>query len=126
MKNNIKITACDNQLILLAVVTEASYELCNIQSGNFMPVSVEISLEAGEYSGPIHANGVNTPIDITKTVKLPAGTYTLLYSGINWGGPYNFNFTFNGESYKLVDDPKNPLFGVIWNKGDNSIQFTVS
>lgn len=127
MSNTINITACDNQLVLFAVTGSASYEICNIQSGNYNTVLVDINLQAGDYAGPVDANGVNSAIDLpNQSVSLPAGTYTLLYSGINWGGPYNFKFTFGGVPYELTNDPSKPLFGVIWNKGDNEIQFTVA
>jgi hypothetical protein len=128
MSNTINITKCDNELILFAVNQDATdcYEICNIKSGNNNGVDVTINLESGsKASTPITANGVNKPIKSTNSCSLPAGKYTLLYSGLNWGGPYNFQFTFNGVTYELLNDPSKPLFGVIWNRGNNEIQFEI-
>ncbi|MDH7447651.1 hypothetical protein [Aquimarina sp. 2201CG14-23] len=127
MSNTIKITQCDNQLVLFAIPQGEgnSYQLCNIKSGNFNSVDVNLQIEAGSYSGGFDANGVGGPLNESGTVQLPAGEYTLVYAGLNWGGPYNFDFTFNGKPYILANDPKKPLYGVIWSKGDNGISFTV-
>lgn len=130
MSNTINITECDNELILYAVNEAATdcYEICNIKSGNTNSVDVTIDLQSGsQASAPITANGVSAPIKSTNPFSLPAGKYTLLYSGLNWGGPYNFEFTFSGypNPFKLKNDPSKPLFGVIWNRGDNGIQFEI-
>lgn len=100
--------------------------ICNIKSGNNNPVSVGIQLEAGSsFSGTVEANGVSSDINENVTVQLPAGEYSLVYTGLNWGGPYNFGFTFNNEKYSLTDDPSKPLTGAIWNLGNLDIKFSV-
>lgn len=130
MSNTIKITACDNQLILFAINEDASdcFEICNIKSGNYNSVDVVINLTEGTVGQTVTANGVNGPISMPDaSFSLPKGKYTLLYSGINWGGPYNFSFSLNGDTpYALSNDSKKPLFGVIWNQGNDSITFEIS
>ena len=74
------------------------------------------------------ANGVDSPISIPNgSFKLPSGTYALVYTGLNWGGPYQFKFTFNGETYWLEPDSipaGGQTEGAIWNRGMD-ITFTV-
>lgn len=128
MSNTINITECDNQLVLFAFNGSESYEICNIESGNFNSVDIQIQLEAStnnQFSGTINANGVNKPLNSSYTVQLPTGTYSLVYAGLNWGGPYNFEFTFNNKTYKLANDPQKPLEGIVWALGNNSISFDV-
>lgn len=124
--NNIEITACDNQLVIYAIQWGVCYEICNIKSGNNHAVQVGIQLEAGaSFSGTLEANGVNGALSEQKTVTLPAGEYSLVYTGLNWGGPYNFDFTFNGHQYQLQNDASKPLTGAIWNLGNLDLTFSV-
>jgi len=127
MSNTIKITACDNQLILFAInkAEDNCYELCNIKSGNNNSVDITLNIEDGTFQGTIEANGVNSNLNETKTVQLPAGEYYLVYAGVNWGGPYNFKFEFNNKTYELLNNANQPLEGVIWSLGNKHISFNV-
>lgn len=121
MSNTITITACDNELILLAYQWGGSFELMRILSGNSNPVNVTINIEAGPYQGTNVINGVNNPLGGTYTVSLPSGQYTLLPMGINWGGPQQFTMNLNGKQYALPYGPQGE--GLVWNPGP--ITFTV-
>jgi hypothetical protein len=129
MTNTIKITKCDNQLILLALTedTSSSYEICDIKSGCGNIVDLTINIDEGKYDGPIQFD-ISTPnkrLDKTSRVNLPKGNYILVYAGVNCGGPYNFHFSLNGTVSSLPNNEEKPLFGVIWSKGDNSLKFSV-
>jgi len=126
--NQIDITKCDNQLLLFAINSQdnnATYEICNIQSGNNNSVNVQIQLAAGAFSGTYRVNGLNTQLSESVTVKLPPGQYSLIYAGLNWGGPYNFQFSFNQVNYELLNNPNHNLEGVVWALGNKSIVFNV-
>ena len=100
--------------------------ICDYQSGYNNPVDIEIDIQAGAYSGALQGNGVGGSLNLpSEVMKLPSGTYSLVYVGINWGGPYNFDIEFNGQPFKLENDNAKPLVGAIWNKGDLGITFTV-
>jgi len=127
MPNIIEITACDNQLILIAIEENEgnSFELCNIKSGYNNQVRVKLQIEEGEFSGTVNANGTGRALNESVAIKLPKGKYSLVYAGLNWGGPYNFNFDFNNKNYNLKNNPNQPLTGVIWSQGNESITFEV-
>ncbi|TYP99443.1 hypothetical protein C7447_10139 [Tenacibaculum adriaticum] len=126
MSNTISIKKCDNQLILFAVNENESYEICNVQSGNFHSVDLDIEIKEGAFSGTyIPEGGTSKDLSGTTTVKIPKGNYSLVYVGLNWGGPYNFEFEFNGETYQLLNNPKKELEGAIWNLGNLQIAFDV-
>jgi hypothetical protein len=129
MSNTIEITACDNQLFVFAVNQKdqnQSYQICNIKSGNLHSVNVTVALAEGIFAGTYSQDGVNGNLDTNTTVNLPKGDYVLYYAGLNWGGPYNFEFTFNKDTFKLPNNPNQPLDGVIWSKGDNDITFSIA
>ncbi len=113
MSNTIKITAVDNELIVLAYHWTGSYELCRILSGNGMQVNVTLTLAQGEYMGPIVLNAVNNPLNLSLNVCLPVITdkYSLLLAGINWGGPAVFAASVNGTALSGTIAPGN---GVVW------------
>jgi hypothetical protein len=67
----IHVTACDNELYILASTPAGSSEICHLKSGYNNPVNYEV-----------------TPQSI-----LPPGNYTLTMIGINWGGPTAFKVT---------------------------------
>jgi len=67
----IHVTACDNELYILASTPAGSSEVCHLKSG---------------YNNPVEY--VVVPQSI-----LPAGAYTLIMVGINWGGPQAFKVT---------------------------------
>jgi len=129
--NSINITKCDNQLIIIAVNndnTNETVEICNIKSGNYN--SVDVTIDIVESTSPtnetITLDGLQQDLSGIYTVTVPAGNYSLIYSGINWGGPYNFEFTFNGETHKLINDTAKPLNGAIWNLGNLDLTFKVA
>ena len=64
----IHVTACDNELYILASTPAGSSEICHLKSG---------------YNNPVEY--VVVPQSI-----LPNGAYTLTMVGINWGGPQAF------------------------------------
>lgn len=125
MSNTIKISKCDNQLFLVAVNAQDSFLIAEIKSGYNQPVDISLEIEEGDYSGAFTAFGVRSPLRKNGSVSVPKGDYSLVYMGLNWGGPYNFDLNFNGETFKLENDPAKPLEGAIWNKGDLNITFTV-
>jgi len=101
MSNTITVTACDNELVILAYQVDASFELCQILSGNNQPVNVTLDLSPGTYQNTVVLNGVNQPLSQTITQNLPSGTYSLLVLGVNWGGPTQFTVNVNGTPYTL-------------------------
>jgi hypothetical protein len=115
MTNTINVTACDNELIILAYQWGCSYELCRIMSGNSNQVNVKMNLSAGFHSGPINLNGVNNPLNTQLDVFIPAGQYTLLMLGIDWGGPQQFTVNVNNKLYTLPYG--NQGDGLVWNSG---------
>jgi hypothetical protein len=64
----IQVTATDNELYILVLGVENTSEICHLKSGNFRSVDYIISPQA----------------------ILPPGAYTLIFIGINWGGPCIF------------------------------------
>jgi len=110
--NTFNITACDNELILIAYQWGASFQLATILSGNFNSVNVTLPITAGPYQGPVTLNGVNNPLSGTFPLNLPTGDYTLAVIGIDWGGPQQFSFTFNGTTYSLPSSTEGS--GVVW------------
>lgn len=101
MPNTINVTACDNELIVLAYQWGASFELCRILSGNNQPVNVTLNLQSGTYQGTIVLNGVNGPLSQNITQTLASGAYSLLLLGVDWGGPAQFTVNVNGSPYSL-------------------------
>ena len=111
MSNVIHVTACDNELIILAFNWNVSYELCRIESGNNNPVDVTIGLVPNAYVGPVNLSGITNPLKDTVTVAIPAGAYTIQVVGVNWGGPTSFKATLNGTAF--AGAPTNAV-GVVW------------
>ncbi|MBE0620225.1 MAG: hypothetical protein IH605_06505 [Burkholderiales bacterium] len=113
----IHITKCDNALTLVAwpQSDDVQYEICTILSGNGKSVDVTIPITAGEYQSGISLNGVGAPLSGSYPVSLPAGGYTLAVTGVNWGGPWNFSFTLNGQKYESSNASGD---GVVWLGGN--------
>jgi hypothetical protein len=103
--NTITVTACDNELIVLAYQPTGSYLLCDIQSGNVNAVNVTLTIQEGAYGGSILLNGVNSALSESMSVNLPAGEYSLMLLGINWGLATEFSVDVNGTTYALPRDP---------------------
>lgn len=101
MSNTITVTACDNELIVLAYQWGASFELCRILSGNNQPVNVTLNIQSGVYQGTIVLNGVNQPLNQTISQTLSSGAYSIQLLGVDWGGPSQFTVGVNGTSYTL-------------------------
>ena len=97
MATPVNVTACDNELIVIASTPAASSEVFRIKSGYNNPVSYQVDLAA----------------------ILSPGGYDLTMIGLNWGGPYNFLLTVNGTSYGASGNA-NP--GINWAE---TIQITV-
>lgn len=131
MTNTINITKCDNQLILVAINNDNAndtVEICNIKSGNNNTVDLIISIEEGvgnTIPATIELNGLQQDLSGSYPIKVPKGNYSLVYIGINWGGPYNFEFGFNNKPYKLLNKPAKPLNGAVWSLGNLDLKFSV-
>lgn len=77
MPTAVKVTACDNELYILASQWNGSSELLHIKSGNNDPVNSTFNLES----------------------VLPKGTWQITMVGINWGGPWAFKVSVGSNSY---------------------------
>ncbi|HYK21092.1 MAG TPA: hypothetical protein VEV42_10180 [Pyrinomonadaceae bacterium] len=119
MPNTIAVTACDNELIVLAYQWGASFELCRILSGNNQSVNVTLNIQPGTYQGTIVLNGVNQPLSQTITQTLASGAYSILLLGVDWGGPAQFTVSVNGTSYTLPLQQEGD--GLLFNKGPISM-----
>ena len=92
----LNVSAVDNELIVTATTPAGSSEVLHIKSGYGSPVSYHVNLH-----------------DI-----LPAGSYTLVFVGINWGGPSAFaaSLTTGGAVVNVpgtaVGSPT--AIGVVW------------
>lgn len=120
MANQIQVTACDNELVVLAYNSTSSFELCRILSGNNQPVNVNMNISAGVYEGTVVLNGVNQPLNVTFPPTIPSGAYSILLLGINWGGPTQFTVNVNGKPYTLPLNPSGPS-GLTFNPGPIAI-----
>jgi hypothetical protein len=118
MSNTIQISACDNELIILAYQEGVSYEIGRILSGNGEAVNVSLDLLAGDYVGGSLFNGINVPLDASITTYIPSGSYSLLFLGINWGGPSSFTVSVGGTA---VGGTVGQGLGLTWNPGPIAI-----
>ncbi len=120
MPSQITVTACDNELIVLATNGNASFELCRILSGYDMKVNVTLNVQPGAYQGPITMVGFLQPLNVTIPQYLAAGTYTLLLLGVDWGVQAQFAVNVNGTpyNYKLT---KTGQANLVFNPGPISI-----
>jgi hypothetical protein len=105
MASTISVSACDNELILVAFTFNASFELCRIQSGNNNPVDVRLDVTAGPYINSIVMNGLSGPLVVNDTQTIPSGSYQLLVFGINWGGPAQFTIYVDGNPHLMPLGP---------------------
>ena len=120
MGNSITVPAGDNELVIMAYTGSASYELCQILSGNNQPVNVTLTIQPGTYQNTIVLNGVNQPLKQTINQNLPSGTYSIQMLGVNWGGPTQFTASVNASTYALSINPNGPL-GLTFDSGPVSI-----
>ena len=119
MANTIQVTACDNELIVLAYQWGTSFELCRILSGNLQPVNVTLNITQGIYEGTIVLNGVNQPLNLAIPQTLAAGNYSILLLGVDWGGPAAFTVNVNGTPFTLTPQPTGD--GLVFSPGPISI-----
>ena len=77
MPTPVNVTACDNELYIMASQPAGSSELLHIKSGYGNPVSNTFNLES----------------------VLPKGTWQITMIGINWGGPWAFRISVGTNSY---------------------------
>ncbi len=110
MSNQIHISASDNEMYIIAYNWNGSYELAHVQSGNNNVVDLTITIEAGKYRKLGTFNGVNKPLSHKRNLKLPAGDYTLAAVCINWGGPMNCAYTFNGQIFTVPASSQEGIF----------------
>lgn len=92
MPTSVKITACDNELYILASQALGSSELIHVKSGFNNPVTDQFVLES----------------------ILPKGTWQITMIGINWGGPWAFKIIVGSNSYGN-SAPSGPV-GVVWSQ----------
>jgi hypothetical protein len=118
MSNTIQVSACDNELIILAYQGGVSYQVGRILSGNGQAVNVSINLLAGNYVGESLFNGINVPLGVSVNSYLPSGSYSLLFLGINWGGPSSFTASVGGTA---VGGTVGQGLGLTWNPGPIAI-----
>jgi hypothetical protein len=105
LSNLINVTACDNELLLIAYQDGGSYVLADIKSGNNQTVNVNLNIVSGQFDGTLTLNGVNSPLSDTYQVPLAPGSYSLIAVGVNWGGPTAFTFTLGGQQYSSGTAP---------------------
>jgi hypothetical protein len=99
MTASIKVSACDNELHVIASTPAFSAEICHISSGYNDPVAYAVNL------GSI----------------LPPGKYSLTMVGINWGGPakYAIAVTNNGTTTPYSFEKADAPAGVVWSQTVN-------
>lgn len=90
MATAIKVSACDNELYIVASTGAGTSEILHITSGFNDPVNYAVNL------GSI----------------LPPGKYDLTMVGINWGGPANFAVTVGATPFTF-NNPNAPV-GAVW------------
>jgi hypothetical protein len=119
MANQIQVTACDNELVVLAFTPSASFELCRILSGNTNSVSVTLNITPGVYEGTIVLDGVNQALNSTIPQTLASGTYSIQLLGLNWGDVTQFTGSVNSTPFNLPLQSANP--GLTFSPGPISI-----
>jgi hypothetical protein len=117
MPVQINITACDNELLVLAFQGNFSFELCRIVSGNSQNVNVTLNIQSGGFLGSSFLNGLLQPLNQQIFQYIPSGSYTLLLLGINWGGPQAFKVTVGGQAMNFTQTNS-----VLYTPGPISIQ----
>lgn len=98
MSNTINISACDNELFLIAYPNSGadSYTLAHVKSGYNYGVAVAITILSGDYTAVQEINGLNGAVNNAYTAYLPEGTYTIVAVCVNWGGPWAYSYNLNG------------------------------
>ncbi|TFF39742.1 hypothetical protein [Mucilaginibacter psychrotolerans] len=123
MSTTISVTACDNELIMVAYNTNdnsVSYELCRFLSGYHYSVNVPITVNVGPFLGTLQVNGLSGSINQPLNILLPQGSYNLLLIGINWGaGEASFKVTVNNQPFNYSNHGAQA--GVVWTPAPISI-----
>lgn len=90
----IQVTACDNELYIIAATPGMSSEICHLKSGYGNPVNYTVKPQS----------------------ILPPGPYNLIIVGINWGGPSAFKVTLTQSSGApiVLTAPANLPVGATW------------
>ena len=57
MSNTINITACDNEVFIIAYTAGGSYVLAHLNSGYNYQVNVTVTVELGDYTNVPYLNG---------------------------------------------------------------------
>jgi hypothetical protein len=89
MPTPVTVSACDNELYIIATQGAGSSELLHIKSGYGAPVSNTFNLEN----------------------ILPKGTWQITLVGINWGGPWAFKVKVGTNNYTPTGTG---TIGVVW------------
>ena len=94
---SIHVTACDNEIFLIATQADKSFLLANIKSGNNLSVDYTLQIKPGDFGGVKNVGSPDYPIEDTDTTTLPSGTYSLVVLGVDWGGSLeHFEVALNG------------------------------
>ncbi|WP_415395834.1 hypothetical protein [Sulfurimonas sp. CS5] len=108
--NQIHITACDNEMFLVASGTNSSAPICHIQSVNGFTVMVTINIKKGSAYSPItEINGLTGPINKTIDFIVPEETVYITPMCLNWSGPYDFKVKINNKDYNKKGNSSIPL-----------------
>lgn len=95
---NIAVSACDNELYLIALPSSST---TNFSGSEIAHIS----------------SGFNNPVNYSVTPQsiLPAGQYTLVMVGINWGGPQKFTVVLTtGGVPQTFTAPASTNIGANW------------
>ncbi|HEX8623211.1 MAG TPA: hypothetical protein VF718_14680 [Allosphingosinicella sp.] len=92
MATPVKISACDNELYMIATQGLGSSELIHVKSGFNNAVTDQFVLES----------------------ILPKGTWQITMVGINWGGPWAFKIMIGTNSYGQQSNTG--TVGVVWSQ----------
>lgn len=120
MSNFINVTACDNELIILAYQWGGSKELCKIRSSNNNIVDVAIQIVPGPFEGSKLLDGVNGTLSTKIITQLDPGDYQLVFLGLDWGGPQAFKLMVNEQFF--ASEPKEYGDGLVWHSPPVRIQ----
>lgn len=96
--NSINVSACDNELYVIACNSTISYQLCHILSGNSNLVDVVANITQGSYTEPATLNGVTSPLQKQYDVSIPSGTYSIMAVGIDWGGGQQIELSVTSDT----------------------------
>lgn len=114
MPTTVAITACDNELYVIAFNGNESYLVCRVMSGYYNSVNISMTINQGAYAGPVIISSTNQPVTSTFSTQVPAGSYSLLLIGVDWGVSANFAVNVNGNPVSYAPIPSLPSPGTVW------------